>query len=356
MSSALYILSFLNEGDTAWLLQSGETESLPAGTVLIREGEPVQNNIQILDGELSISIDALGGKEVARRGRGQIVGEMSFIEVGRPAATVRVRDDATLFRIACATLAAKLRLDLGFASRFYHALAVLVSERLRDSQAGQLSQTRKLRDAMPDSQAGAGATALANVFLASGRLDRLLTRLSSDANLIVLTGNDLTIEQTLQVAYHHHQVAVSPFVREHLIAARRCVDRLTLRPDPIYGLTTGLGALKDQRVAPDRMDQYQRNVLMSHAVGVGPDFDEATVRAIMLARLNGMARGGSGIRPSVFDLLLAMLNAGIHPIVPGRGSIGMADLSPLAHLSLPLNRSEESRASGGVSCIQPTTI
>ena len=84
------------------------------------------------------------------------------------------------------------------------------------------------------------------------------------------------------------------------------------------------------------MHEFQRNIVMSHATGLGPDFASSEVRAIMLVRLNGMCRGGSGVQPAVFDRLLAMLNAGIHPAVPSRGSTGMSDLAPLAHMALPL--------------------
>ena len=104
----------------------------------------------------------------------------------------------------------------------------------------------------------------------------------------------------------------------------------------MYGLTTSLGALKEMRIRSEEIRQFQENILMSHAVGIGPEHTSAVVRAIMLTRLNGMARGGAGVQPKVFELLVDMLNRGVHPTIPSRGSIGMSDLAPLAHMALPL--------------------
>ena len=118
--------------------------------------------------------------------------------------------------------------------------------------------------------------------------------------------------------------------------ARAVVEDLARSPNPIYGVSTGLGALKEIRIVPEQMEKFQENILLSHAAGVGPEYNSAVVRAIMVTRLNGLARGGAGIQPAVFQLLLALLNAGIHPIVPSRGSVGMSDLTQLAHLALPL--------------------
>ena len=125
--------------------------------------------------------------------------------------------------------------------------------------------------------------------------------------------------------------------REQIVRAAAVVNELALEPAPIYGLNTGLGAFSSKPVAREENQRFQRNILLSHAAGIGRSpYESSVVRAIMLTRLNGLARGGAGVQPEVFDLLLAMLNAGIHPVVPTRGSIGMSDLTPLAHLSLPI--------------------
>ena len=93
---------------------------------------------------------------------------------------------------------------------------------------------------------------------------------------------------------------MTPLARLQLDASRAVVDRLASSPEPVYGLTTGLGALKNKRISPQDLRQFQRNILMSHAVGVGPNYSTEVVRAIMLARLNGMARGGAGVSLPVF--------------------------------------------------------
>lgn len=153
---------------------------------------------------------------------------------------------------------------------------------------------------------------------------------------VVLTGNDLTIDDIVQTATNGAPVTVSVEAADLMLRARAVVERLVAEDAVAYGVTTGLGALKGFHIDTQEMGRYQRNILMSHAAGVGPPYSRPIVRAIMLTRLNGMARGGAGVHPAIFDLLLAMLNAGIHPHVPSRGSIGMSDLAPLAHMSLPL--------------------
>jgi histidine ammonia-lyase len=151
-----------------------------------------------------------------------------------------------------------------------------------------------------------------------------------------LSGNDLTIADVARVAYQNERVCLTPLARQRLERSREVVDSLASSPLPMYGLTTGLGALKGQRISVAELRQFQKNILMSHSVGVPPNYGTPTVRAIMVTRLNGMARGGAGVQPKVFDLLLNMLNRGVHPIIPSRGSIGMSDLAPLAHMALPL--------------------
>jgi histidine ammonia-lyase len=131
-------------------------------------------------------------------------------------------------------------------------------------------------------------------------------------------------------------VQVSGAARERLRKSRDVVERLVAGDTPVYGLNTNLGELKDQRIADGDQATFQRHILLSHATGVGDEHPADVVRAILVARLNGMARGASGVQPEVFDAMLAMLCAGVHPAVPSRGSIGMSDLAPLAHLALPL--------------------
>ena len=105
----------------------------------------------------------------------------------------------------------------------------------------------------------------------------------------------------------------------------------------VYGVTTGFGAFKDKIISIDQVEQLQRNILLSHAVGTGEPFDVPTTRAIMLIRANTLAAGHSGIRTSTLQGLLNMLNNYIHPVIPSKGSLGASgDLAPLAHMALPL--------------------
>jgi len=105
----------------------------------------------------------------------------------------------------------------------------------------------------------------------------------------------------------------------------------------IYGVTTGFGALSDVTISARDARRLQRNILMSHAAGVGPPLPPDAVRAVMALRLKDMARGHSGIRLATVDLLVELLNRGVLPVVPEKGSVGASgDLAPLAHLALPL--------------------
>ncbi|WP_129676400.1 histidine ammonia-lyase [Candidatus Chloroploca sp. Khr17] len=155
-----------------------------------------------------------------------------------------------------------------------------------------------------------------------------------------INGEALTIAQVLNVAYGQPGaplVALSPAATTKVARAAWAVEQLLERGEIAYGITTGFGAFKDRLIPPDQVVQLQHNIVMSHAVGVGPLLDLPTVRAMMLIRANTLARGHSGIRPATLELLLAMLNAGVHPLIPSKGSLGASgDLAPLAHMALPL--------------------
>jgi histidine ammonia-lyase len=127
------------------------------------------------------------------------------------------------------------------------------------------------------------------------------------------------------------------------------VGRLLERGEIAYGITTGFGAFKDRLISRDDVELLQRNILVSHAVGVGDAFDIPTTRAIMLIRANTLASGYSGIRVETLQLLLDMLNQGVHPIIPEKGSLGASgDLAPLAHMSLVMIGEGEAEYQGEV--------
>ena len=154
---------------------------------------------------------------------------------------------------------------------------------------------------------------------------------------IVLTGANLTIADVEAVARHGARVELDLDARARVQEARDVIEQLVADGQVVYGVTTGFGDLATTYIAPADAARLQQNLLMSHAAGVGPAFPIEVVRAMLLLRANTLALGHSGCRPLIIDRLLAMLNAGIHPIVPEQGSLGASgDLAPLAHLALPL--------------------
>ena len=157
---------------------------------------------------------------------------------------------------------------------------------------------------------------------------------------LFLDGEHLTIDDVLRVAHSapgEPRVRLSTEARIQVERSAQAVQQMLDENRIVYGITTGFGAFKDKVIARSDVEKLQRNILVSHAVGVGPAFDRATTRAIMLIRANTLARGFSGIRASTLDLLLEMLNSGVHPVIPQKGSLGASgDLAPLAHMSLPL--------------------
>jgi histidine ammonia-lyase len=157
---------------------------------------------------------------------------------------------------------------------------------------------------------------------------------------ILLDGESLTFEQVLAVAYGRPgepRVSLSVDAKSKVQEAADAVDELLDRGEIAYGITTGFGAFKDKIISLAEVEQLQRNIVVSHAVGVGDPFDTGTVRAIMLIRANTLARGFSGVRPETLELILECLNRGIHPVIPEKGSLGASgDLAPLAHFACVL--------------------
>ncbi len=155
--------------------------------------------------------------------------------------------------------------------------------------------------------------------------------------MIELNGLDLSLEDVERVARGDAQVRLAAGARTAMAASRRTVEELVASGATVYGVTTGFGDLASHRIDPGDAAKLQENLLVSHAVGVGPLHDRHTVRAMMLLRANALARGQSGCRPEVVERLLDFLRTGIHPEVPEQGSVGASgDLAPLAHLALPL--------------------
>ena len=119
--------------------------------------------------------------------------------------------------------------------------------------------------------------------------------------------------------------------------ARRAVLDALRTGQAIYGINTGFGRLAQTRIGTGELQALQRNLLLSHATGVGPLLDDAVIRLALVLKINSLARGFSGVRRELIELLAALLDAELYPAVPAKGSVGASgDLAPLAHLVLPL--------------------
>jgi histidine ammonia-lyase len=155
--------------------------------------------------------------------------------------------------------------------------------------------------------------------------------------MTVLDGQSLTRAAVWQVARSGDRVTLSDAARARMVRTRAHVDRIAASGTAVYGVTTGFGKLADVTIAPEQVAALQVNLVRSHAAGVGAPLPTDEVRAMMLLRANVLASGHAGVRPAVVELLLAMLNAGITPIVPEQGSVGASgDLVPLSHLACAL--------------------
>jgi histidine ammonia-lyase len=155
--------------------------------------------------------------------------------------------------------------------------------------------------------------------------------------MLHLDGDSLTLADLVQIADARLPVALAPAAADRVDRSRAVVDRRAAGEAAVYGVNTGFGALADTAIPRDALGALQLNLLRSHAAGVGAPLPVRAVRGSMALRANVLAKGFSGIRRETLDLLLAMLNAGVHPVVPSRGSVGASgDLAPLAHLALVL--------------------
>jgi histidine ammonia-lyase len=163
----------------------------------------------------------------------------------------------------------------------------------------------------------------------------------------VLDGQSLTLEAVARVALDFEPVTLGSEARARVLESREVIDRALASHLPIYGVTTGFGKLSDVRIPHDAIRQLQLNLVRSHACGVGPLLSESEVRAAILLRANSLAKGYSGVRPEIIDILLDLLNKAVHPLVPSRGSVGASgDLAPSAHMALVLVGEGEASYSG----------
>jgi len=154
---------------------------------------------------------------------------------------------------------------------------------------------------------------------------------------VFIDGNSLTIDDVVKVARHGEKVALSPKAIGAINKSRSWVDSIIDSKKPVYGISTGFGDFSTIFISADKREVLQRNLILSHATGVGEYLPEDAVRAAMLLRINSLSKGYSGIRLETVEKLVEFLNHGIYPAVPCKGSVGASgDLAPLSHIALVL--------------------
>jgi histidine ammonia-lyase len=156
--------------------------------------------------------------------------------------------------------------------------------------------------------------------------------------MLEIDGHSLTLEDVRRVASGlETNITLTADAKRAIGASRQVVERVLESDEPVYGVTTGFGRLSEIAVPPERRLEMQENLVRSHVTGVGGPLDRQVSRAVILLRANSLARGNSGVRPEVVELLLSLLRSGIDPLIPEFGSVGASgDLAPLAHVALCL--------------------
>jgi histidine ammonia-lyase len=166
---------------------------------------------------------------------------------------------------------------------------------------------------------------------------------------VLLGTSGTTPDDVVAVARDDARVELSGEALAAMAAARRVVDALAAAPDPVYGVSTGFGALAVRHITPALRARLQRNIVRSHAAGMGPGVEREVVRALMFLRLRTVATGHTGVRPEVARAMADVLNAGITPVVPEFGSLGCSgDLAPLSHCALTLLGEGDAEGPDGV--------
>ncbi len=152
---------------------------------------------------------------------------------------------------------------------------------------------------------------------------------------LILNGQALTLDEIEAVALAGCRVEVAGEALRRVAESRALIESILAAGETVYGVNTGFGKLADVRIPGDKLAELQINLVRSHAGGVGDPLAEAEARAMLLLRANVLAKGFSGVRPELLELLVGLLNAGVHPVIPEKGSVGASgDLAPLAHLAL----------------------
>ncbi|MBY8877175.1 histidine ammonia-lyase [Actinacidiphila acidipaludis] len=169
-----------------------------------------------------------------------------------------------------------------------------------------------------------------------------------DMQNVVVDAHGATAEDVLAVARHDARIELAPAALAGMAASRAVIDALAAKPEPVYGVSTGFGALAVRHISPELRAQLQRSLVRSHAAGMGPRVEREVVRALMFLRLKTLASGRTGVRPVVAETMAAILNAGITPVVHEYGSLGCSgDLAPLAHCAQVLMGEGEAEGPDG---------
>ncbi len=154
---------------------------------------------------------------------------------------------------------------------------------------------------------------------------------------VIINGRDLTVEEVIRVCRGYEKVEIAPEAKEAVIKARNYIEKKLEEGAVIYGLTTGFGKFANVVISREEAEQLQKNLIISHTCAMGEPYETRYVRAAMLLRCNALSRGNSGIRLETIQTMINMLNAGIHPVIPQKGSLGASgDLAPLSHIALAL--------------------
>ncbi|WP_432004055.1 histidine ammonia-lyase [Streptomyces sioyaensis] len=170
-----------------------------------------------------------------------------------------------------------------------------------------------------------------------------------DMHTVVLGTSGTRAQDVIAVARGAARIELSEEALAAVAASRAFIDELAAKPDPVYGVSTGFGALAVRHISPELRVQLQRNIVRSHAAGMGPRVEREVVRALMFLRLKTLASGHTGVRPLVVETMAAILNAGITPVVHEYGSLGCSgDLAPLSHCALTLMGEGDAEGPDGV--------
>ena len=174
---------------------------------------------------------------------------------------------------------------------------------------------------------------------------------------VTLNSSGLTMDEVVRVARHGEKLTISQEALEKMAITRAHIESLAAGETPVYGISTGFGALANQHIAPEDRVQLQKSLIRSHAAGMGDPVEKEVVRALMLLRLKTLASGRTGVRPVVAQTYVDLLNSGITPIVHEYGSLGCSgDLAPLAHCAMVLMGEGRATGSDGIEKDVPTIL